>query len=322
MRICLVDADSIIPNLALMKLSTYYKSIGAEITFKKLSISYYPMKTQKTHIIPHQWFDKIFCSIVFDGSIEYIRGQNITYGGTGYSLSITLPDHIESLPPDYSLYPDNDTSYGFISRGCIRNCSFCKVPLKEGTIKQVNQINDIIQHPQVKFMDNNFLALPNHKTILQELIDRHIKCQFNQGLDIRLIDQENSLLLSKLNYWSHYTFAFDNPNQQSLIEKKLKFLYWRKPWQLRFFVYIHPDMPISNIINRIEFLKRNQCLPYAMRDALCWYSPHKDFYTDITSWCNQPRLFKNYEFKDFLKIRSTINKRISINSLIYHQIGI
>jgi hypothetical protein len=319
MRICLIDADSTIPNLALMKLSTYYKSINANITFKKLHISYYPMKSQKNHIIPHQWFDKIFCSVIFDGSMEYIRGKNITYGGTGYSLQTKLPEHIEALPPDYSLYPDNDTSYGFISRGCIRNCPFCKVPLKEGTIKQVNRIDDLIHFPKIKFLDNNFLALPNHKSLLQELIDKQIKCQFNQGLDIRLIDKENSFLLSKLNYWDHYTFAFDDLKHKSLIESKLSLLNWRKPWKLRFFVYIHPDMPFSSFINRIEFLKQNQCLPYAMRDALCWFDHHKNFYSDIAAWCNQPRIFKTHSFHEFLKIRYPINKRAVINTYFYNQ---
>ena len=121
-----------------------------------------------------------------------------------------MPDEIEKLAPDYSVYPDNDTSYGFITRGCIRNCGFCYVPKKEGNIKKVCDIDQIVRHKKVEFLDNNILAYPTHKVILQELIDKKIKCSLNQGLDIRLIDRENSTLLSKLRYMGCYIFAFDD----------------------------------------------------------------------------------------------------------------
>lgn len=41
MKALLLDADSTIPNVALMKLSTYHKSQGDEVTLKELHITYY-----------------------------------------------------------------------------------------------------------------------------------------------------------------------------------------------------------------------------------------------------------------------------------------
>ncbi|KKM06709.1 hypothetical protein LCGC14_1741350, partial [marine sediment metagenome] len=207
MNIHLIDADSVIPNLALMKLSTYYKILGHNVILTQLKLPYYPNKRKRIYTIP-TGYNKTFCSVVYEGNSKCILGKNIVFGGTGFSHNINLPDKIESLPPDYSIYPDNNISYGFISRGCIRKCYFCVVPKKEGHIRQVATIDDIIRHKKVIFLDGNFLALPDHKIILKELVSRQILCQFNQGFDIRLIDKENSLLLSQLNYIGELFFAF------------------------------------------------------------------------------------------------------------------
>lgn len=130
MRILLVDADSKIPNLALMKLSAFHKAKRDRVELVRLGIPYYPNRKRAVHSIPGG-YDKVYCSAVFKGSVDYVKGKNITFGGTGYSLKVTLPDKVENLNPDYSIYPENDISYGFISCGCIRNCSFCDVPEKE-----------------------------------------------------------------------------------------------------------------------------------------------------------------------------------------------
>lgn len=314
-NILLVDVDSKIPNLALMKLSTYHKQKGDMVKLIRFNISYYPNRRNKKHIIPIG-YDKTYCSVIFNGAIDYIKCHNhVEFGGSGFSLSITLPAYIEELEPDYSIYPENNVSYGFISRGCIRKCSFCLVPEKEGAIKQVRNIDEIIRHKKVKFLDNNFLALGNHKEILNMLIKRGIRCEFNQGLDIRLIDQENSDLLSRLNYMQPYTFAFDDWSYLKWIETSLLLLPWRKIWQFRFFVYCHPDMEIDNIVNRVKYLRTQQILPYIMRHSDCWGSVNSDFYVDIASWCNQPGLIKSLEFSEFMKRRYPVNNHRSRNRI-------
>ena len=292
MRILLIDADSKVPNLALMKLSTYHKNKNDIVDFKKLNISYY--RKNSIHYINEMFYDKIYCSVIFKNSMGFIKG-NAEFGGTGYSLNKKLSPIIESLEPDYSLYPDNDCSYGFISRECIRNCSFCLVPKKEGWIHQVSDINTIIKHKKVKFLDNNFLSLKNHTKILKELIDKKIKCSFIQGLDIRLINRINSELLNKLNYLGEYIFAFDSIKLINLIKKKLNLLSWRRDWQLKFYVYCNDKMDIKNILDRIYFLKENRCLPYLMRDRDCISK-----YKDLAAWYNQPAFFKNMDFDVFI----------------------
>lgn len=295
MNILLIDADSTIPNIALGKLSTYHKMLGDSVSFEKLNISYYPHRKNKLWTINTAKFDKTYCSVIFDGSKKYItNNEDIVFGGTGVDLQTVLSDEIESCDVDYSLYPENDTSYGFITRGCIRNCKFCKVPEKEGNIHQVSTIDKIVQHKKVKFLDNNILAFPYHKEILQELIDKNIRCQFNQGLDIRLVDVENSKLLQKLNYIDQYTFAFDNVNMEKIVDEKLKLLSWARKWDLRFFVYVDKFTPMGFLFQRINFLLDRGCIPFIMRNInVCSDFDYADFYRDVAAYFNsQLHFFK------------------------------
>jgi len=234
-------------------------------------------------------------------------------------LVTKIPDEADKFDPDYSIYPDNDISYGFITRGCIRNCSFCVVPKKEGYIHKVSNVDDIVKHKKVKFLDNNILALPEHKEILLELIQKNIKCQFNQGLDIRLLDVENSILLSKLNYLGEYIFAFDNWKYKKLIEEKMRLLFWRKPYRLKFFVYVHPDMPLAETVKRIVWLKEKQCLPYIMRDISCWDSENSDFFVDLAAYCNHVHLFKKMDFDSFLEKRYKNKSRIEKSKRLWKE---
>ena len=313
-NILLIDADSKIPNLALMKLSKYHKINGDNVDIKFLHIPYYPNRKKIIHNIDTSDYDKTYCSMIFPTSKGYVQGNNIEFGGTGYDIYKKLPDEIENLEPDYSIYPENNKSYGFITRGCIRNCSFCFVPKKEGMIHQVSTVDKIAKHKQVIFMDNNILAYPDHKKILQDLVDKKIRCTFNQGLDLRLLDEENSKLIRGLNYIGEIIFAFDNWSYLPIIEDKIKLLNWRKSWQIKFYIYIHPDMGLSETINRIKWCEDNKCLPYIMRDISCWGSMYNEFYIDIASWCNQPAFFKKKTFEQFLNVRHTNKERIR-NSL-------
>ena len=128
MRIRLIDVDGHnFPNLPLMKISAYHKSLGDEVEW------YDPLLDWIT--IP----DIVYMSKVFSYTPDYehpINGKKIIKGGTGYyfpSGGEPLPKEIEDSFPDYSIYPQfADTAYGFLTRGCPRGCDFCIVAEKEG----------------------------------------------------------------------------------------------------------------------------------------------------------------------------------------------
>jgi len=322
-KILLVDVDSKIPNLALMKLSTYYKQKGYEIVLERAGLSYYPSK--KVYVINTTGYKIVFISIIFKTNKDKILYggdcKHVVFGGVGISLKKKLLDNIEQLEPDYSIYPDNSTSYGFITRGCINNCYFCVVPEKEGNLHQVNTINNIIKHKKVKFIDNNILAFKDHLKIFEELVAKQIKCQFNQGLDIRLLNENNAKLLSEMNYIGEYSFAFDNLKDEQTITQKLKLFkkYVTKDWKARFFLYCHPQMNIKqNVIRRVEWCKKNKVLPYLMRDIACWNDKNKEFYIDLAAYCNQPNIFKKLSFEEFMNKRTKNKERILKSINIYN----
>ena len=302
LNVLLIDADSRIPNLALMKLSAYHRSIGDSVDIVMLNAPYRSDRKRYGYIPPFG-YDKVYCSIIFKSNANCVICDGVDIGGTGYDINVKLPQHVEAMRPDYSIYPDCDRSYGFITRGCIRRCSFCVVPEKEGRIHKVAEVSDIIQHKKVEFLDNNILAYENHEDVLNELIDIGIKCRFTQGLDIRLLTKSNSDLLSRLNYMGDYTFAFDSADYIGAVERGVALLKWASPWTIKFFVYVHPDMSDSDVVFRLDWLKAHKCLPYVMRDEACYASESNGFYADVAAYANQPAFFRKIDFRDYMPIR-------------------
>jgi len=49
MKVLLIDADSTIPNIALMKLSAWHKSLGDDVELVRVNLPYYPNK-KKLHL--------------------------------------------------------------------------------------------------------------------------------------------------------------------------------------------------------------------------------------------------------------------------------
>lgn len=326
MNIKLVDVDSTIPNLALMKISSYHKSLNHSVTLERLGISYYP-DDRKLRTISTDGYDKVYLSAIFKGTIDCVSfdmwsdTSKCVFGGTGIDNTNKLPNEIEICDLDYSIYPDNDTAYGFISRGCDRKCYFCVVPQKEGRTKQVefNLMNIIRDFKKVKFMDNNFLQLPNHLNILEWLVDRKMKFQFNQGLDIKLITKDNSELLRQSNYWGDYIFAFDDYKYRRFIERQMELLKWIPEWRAKFYCYVHPDMELFETVKRIEWLKQRKILPYVMRDIACFDSDNSEFYTDLAAYSNQPAFFKKIDFGAFMQKRHSNIDRINLHIKMYQE---
>ena len=116
----LIDADSHggFPNLAIMRMSTFFKKQGHRVTFSKGRELGFSGRAP----------DYIHVSIIFRANKEMFDYLHESYpdtvvdiGGSGYDLTKKLPTEIESCPPDYSLYQRNKSSIGFSSRGCIKS---------------------------------------------------------------------------------------------------------------------------------------------------------------------------------------------------------
>lgn len=314
MKILLINVDSRF-NLAIRKMYTYFLSAADHVEMMELGFSGYPHKRIKT--IDASEYDEVYISNIFDINMKKVTVKNcdhVTFGGIGsINPENKLPEEIEKCDPFY--YPNETVSYGFITRGCIRNCWFCKVPKFEGRMKTYNTVEKIVySNPNMKrvsFMDNNILAYSDHKEVFQWLIDRNIKCDFNQGLDFRLVNDENLELLSKLNYFGNYIFAFDDPKYETLLTKKIALMkkYMPEAWKFKFYIYYHPSMDIKLALKRVEWCRDHECLPYVMRDVACWECEDKNFLIDYASYCNQPAFFKKMTFEEFIHKRNIPDDR-------------
>lgn len=252
------NTKNIFPNLALMKISAYYKKKDYKVEW------YSPLF--------HKQYDKIFASKVFTFHSKwdnYIRRKNIEIGGSGFDLSKNLPKEIEHIYPDYDLYENIDYAIGFITRGCVRKCPFCIVREKEGYVRKNTDLNEFWNDQEkIMLLDNNILGYKNHLEELEILINTKKKIYFNQGLDIRLITPENAQLLRKIKRWEgkRYMFAFDNPNIKDIIEDKLNILEDAgiKSTIISMFMLIGYNTTIEEDFMRLDFMRERKIKCYLM----------------------------------------------------------
>lgn len=213
------------PNLALMKLSAYHKKLGDEVWLN------FPLCQP----------DITYVSCVFSWHKPSTLDPSFITGGGGINLGNVLPDAVEHIMPDYSLYPNTDFSMGFTSRGCIRKCPFCIVPEKEGGIKAWADIDEFYNQDfkRLLLLDNNLLAAENWRDTLSKLIEYQVTTDFNQGLDIRLLTDEMVDYLKRIKA-NCYRFAFDNIAYEDQVRRGLNLLLKAgiSPRKLVFYVLV------------------------------------------------------------------------------------
>ena len=186
MKIGLLDIDGHngFPNLALMRISAYFKQQGDTVEF----------------VNHFERYDRVYKSKVFTFTPDdnhVLQCDEVVKGGTGYKMYNEL--FCDDTEPDYSLYPKRIHAYGFLTRGCIRNCSWCIVPKKEGNIRPYRDIETILQgRKSAILLDNNVLASDFGIRQIEKIVDLKCKVDFNQGLDCRLVTDEIAKLLSKV----------------------------------------------------------------------------------------------------------------------------
>lgn len=275
MKIGLLQVDGKIPNLALMKLAKHYENLGHETFFVDLS-------TIKADF----WF-----------------GSKIFMGGSGYDIKASLPKEIEEIIPDYEKF-GLDYSIGFTSRGCIRNCEFCIVREKEGLMHDVKM--DWITKSKVLLLDNNFLASPNWKEKLQHFIDNKIKVCFNQGLDIRLIDEEKAEMLSKVDYrddqfkTKRIYFAFDDLKYEEQLVRGIKLLISKgiKPQNIMVYVLVGFNTTFEQDMYRTMKLVELNVKPFIMQYNRNSTKKRDPKLIDLARWINK-RYYKFVKFEDY-----------------------
>ena len=293
MKIGLIDVDGHnFPNIALMKISAWHKARGDEVEW----------------CLPLDRYDIVYQSKVFDDTyspdIEWTpQADKIIKGGTGYGLDNKLPDEIEHIYPDYGIYPEltKDTAYGFLTRGCPRGCEFCIVASKEG--RRSYKVADLSEfwrgQKNISLLDPNILACREHPDLLQQLIDSKACVDFNQGLDIRLTNEQNIGLLNRIKV-KEIHFAWDNAKDDLRpYFERYKALAKHKPHGHYGTVYC-----LTNFGSTME---QNLYRIYTLRDL--GYDPYVMIYDkpnapkevrDLQRWVNNKFIFRSCErFEDY-----------------------
>lgn len=287
MIIGLIDVDGHnFPNLALMKISAWHKAQGDDVEW--------------------WWgwgqYDRVYMSKVFDEIYtpdmpEPLNAAEIIKGGTGYGLDNKLPDEIEHIYPDYSLYPEltKDTAYGFLTRGCPRGCHFCIVADKEG--RKSAKVADLSEwwdgQRYIKLLDPNLLACQEHMNLLGQLADSSAWVDFTQGLDARLLTEDNIAAINRIRV-KEIHFAWDRMAESEAVLRGLELYASRAVRKMHgvcgtVYVLTNYDTTIDDDLRRIYTLRDIGYDPYVM----IYDKPHAPReIRHLQRWCNNRLIFR------------------------------
>jgi hypothetical protein len=308
MRVALIDVDGKLPNLALMKLSTYHKARGDEVILYTDAEKYIAEQANTGYDMFQGNIDKSYGAVLFSvwkrsrDLAAKLKRLGVELGGTGVSLKKTLPAEIEALKPDYSLY-GIDYGIGFCSRGCIRNCDFCVVRKKEGTIRHVCLPSELVNPLSrvVMLLDNNFFADPMWREKCEDILAHDLTVNWNQGLDIRILTDEMAQYLARIPHKNQIHFAWDNVKDEQVFLRGLYTLLGNAVAGRNVMVYLitNYDSTIEEDLYRINVISSFGAAPYVMV-----YDKEKAprEIRHLQRWCNWVQFRKSHSFAEYLAL--------------------
>lgn len=276
-RVLLVEPAyrSSYPPLGLMKIAAYHRQLGDKIEFVRGEsaghATQYWDRVYITSLFTYDWGKVVSTIHFYKDNLFGASAGRIYAGGIAASL---LPDNlyaetgvypiigrltsarqlgddsdinIDLLAPDYSILDQTPHSYRYgrayiahATRGCIRTCPFCAVPILEpkyqryiDLVAAISAMRDQIgDRPELILMDNNVLASASLERIVKDLVDlgfakgEHCGKQarvvdFNQGLDARLVTPRTSGLLAQLPL-KPVRIAYDRASDGGVFEKAVR----------------------------------------------------------------------------------------------------
>jgi hypothetical protein len=292
-RIGLIDVDRTgFPNLAMMKISAYHKALGDEVVWVDPLFG--------------GGFDKVYMSKVFTFSPDYdypIVADEIERGGTGYDLKKVLPQEIDRIQPDYSIYGIEDTAYGFLTRGCPNRCKWCVVPIKEGKQIPYMDVDDIAcGRKKLILMDNNVLASDYGLEQIEKIIKRRYRVDFNQALDARLVTDDIAKMLAQVRWLTPIRFGCDTHRQIEECRRAMQMIdsYRKTPSQYILYTIIGDD--INEDYERLTAFKDNKRVRVNGQPYRDFNNPNQiipQWQKDMARWANRKELYTTCDFKEY-----------------------
>lgn len=280
LRVLLVQPKyySPFPPLPLLKLASWHRARGDEVRLVYYpdmpEAEFYPGVIYVTSLFTWTW--KAVKQAVEHYRKHYSKAQ-VVLGGIyaslmpGHAEAECKPDlvlqgvaeELEDVLPAYDLVPGNTKSILFSSRGCIRKCPFCAVPKLEPKFEGRKSIKHLVDpnHSEIVLLDNNFLASPHWKEIIDELADlrnaknRRYLIDFNQGLDARLFTPEIALELARLRL-KCVRLAYDSTVMKKAVKQAIDCIVQagiRKRNVWIYVMYNYQDTP-EDFIKRVQDL--------------------------------------------------------------------
>lgn len=294
MNIGLIAVDSEYPNLALMKISSWHKAKGDTVEWYNLFDQY----------------DIVYMSKIFSFTPDYqqwmTNAARIEKGGTGYDLHVKLPEEVEFVIPDYSIYKsiDSKTAYGFLTRGCPNKCKWCVVPRKEGPVRPYMDVDDVAVDGRTNLilMDNNILACDYGLQQIEKIIERGYRVDFNQALDARLVTDDIARLLAKVRWINQIRFGCDTPKQIEECERAMQMIDSHRGKPASYLMYTMIGSDFDEAFHRLNYwrpFKRVRIVAQPFRDVDNPRQVIPQWQKDMAHWANRHQLFASCEFKDF-----------------------
>ncbi len=303
MRVLLVQLDGKMPNLALMVTSAHHKTQGDDVGFH----------------VPDP--DLIYVSCIFEKNLPQAQGLHTFYpdakvliGGPALGKPNELPFDTDIMP-DYGLYGIS-YSMGFTSRGCTRSCPWCLVPVIEGNIREGTPIEKFHHpnHRKVVLFDNNLLASPTWRDTLEYIIEKRLKVNFSQGLDIRLVDEEKAEMLSRIQayVWTFktpmYHFAWDLPEIEDDVRRGIELLKDAGISERRLTFYVLTGF---NTSHKQDLHRVNTLLDLGVDPYVMIYNDRKDdpFLRHLGRWVWRHR-YKVCSFENYSRLTRGLRQEV------------
>lgn len=277
MKINIMTPDSTKPNLAAMKISAWHRQNGDEV------FSNFPLINA----------DFTYASVLFSWTPDPIAD---VIGGSKYPHSKLDPE-IESMLPDYELYPGIDFSLGYTYRACPRTCDFCIVPKQQND----EQHHSIFSFHNPKFkkiclLNNNTLADPSWRETFDEIRDVGLTLKLEQGLDARFITEEVAEYVSRVKMEDALYVAWDFPEHETEILTGICNLQKAGIKNIRCYVYITSESHKENL-DRVNMLYAMKVDPFAMPQ-----NKHDRYQKSFARWVNHKAIFKTVRWTDYQSV--------------------
>ena len=288
MRVGIVQVDGKWPNLALAKLAAHHRAAGDEVEW----------------FSPLDGADIVYASKIFtDTPDDPYLPEDVVRGGSGYDLMTVLPDDVDRLRPDWSLWPWWQKDMGFSTRGCVRHCAFCIVPEKEGRLRIVADFADLSTgRRELVLLDANITAAPieHLRALCADASRTGTRLDFSQGLDARLLTEEQARLIVGAPHVRQIHMAFDNLSDEAAVRRAI--VLWREAGlnvraDLMVFVLIGFDTTEAEDLYRVELLRDLGANPFVMP-----FDRGDRYQRRLARWVNRPQLFRSCSWAEFGKV--------------------